>query len=296
MQLTMMGVLALKAIGLDDHHTRLVSLAKPPAWSGYAQMVFGVGPLLFITLAVYWWLKQGYEKEINQVPLEVISRVIRELSRAEGYQGSPLAQNHDSLAFDGQELEAVETHTSKTSSLKASFEERKESSSVFSESPDSRPGSSLLRPDYEAFPDSEKSPLLPSTPEPLEENVMEYHREPPMTRVPGVLDAPISLDPLGNDENDLQNSTYLHPALIGRLPIPWLSGTAQPPVLERLRVEQARRQSLALKRFLGRQRVGVHAMEEQLETLRTPEARHGLTGGLRNFIDGLTSWAHLSLS
>jgi hypothetical protein len=135
-----------------------------------------------------------------------------------------------------------------------------------------------------------------------DQTVLEYHLEPPMTRVPGILDAPISLDPLGcSPDKDLQNYTYFHPALIGKLPTFWVPSSPPPRALQKLRADQTKKQKMDLKRFLGRQRIGVRAMEEE-EALRRESMGGGeerrrlrLLGRLRNFLDGLTAWAHLSL-
>lgn len=341
MQLTMMGLLALKSIGPEENGRHRMVLSKQPGWSGYAQMVAGIAPLLMLTGMVYWWLRQGYEKEIIQVPIEVISKAMRGVSIQPGAAfNSP--DTHDSFAFDGQELEPFSgvgdvSHESHPPSMKAdaSIESPNDVPGFTSENDVngavSDPETLGLRVDTDMdgdvneetslLGDAFHSALQSSHPEMLDDNVLAYHLEPPMTRVQGILDAPVTFDPLSQDA-DLQNASYLHPALIGRLPVPWLSSKEEvgPPesssslgVLERLRSEQSRRQRQSLKRFLGRQRLGVRAMEEE-QVGDGDAADRSLSGQtsfpcldrqlhmqrpfrrVRNFMDGLTAWAHLTLS
>ncbi|KAJ3080432.1 hypothetical protein HK102_003069, partial [Quaeritorhiza haematococci] len=56
-------------------------------------------------------------------------------------------------------------------------------------------------------------------------------------------------------DTDLQLHTYLHPALIGRLPIAWIPGHSQPRSLMDAREEQSRKQLELWQRIVGRQRV-----------------------------------------
>ena len=56
-QLTFMGVLALKSVTSDEDDELGLQ-------SNYVSMVIKVTPLLFLTLAIYWWFKYGYEKEV----------------------------------------------------------------------------------------------------------------------------------------------------------------------------------------------------------------------------------------
>ena len=239
MQLTMMGLLALKSIESNENNL-VVSTIKTPGWSGYAQMVFGVGPLLFITITVYWWLKQGYEKEIIQVPLDLISRSVKASNSM-----NPTAI--DSSFIDGRELETVESNQNFNMSISASL-------------------------DLEA---NESANLLSI-------NSLDSHKEPPMTRIPGILDTPVF-----ESDSDIQNLSYLHPCLIGRLPVPWLY--QGPEVLERIRSDQKRIQALSLRRYIGRQRLGLSEMEES-ESYPAPK------NAVLNFIDALMSWAYLTIS
>jgi hypothetical protein len=218
MQLTMMGLLALKSIENSEKELQIAKI-KAPGWSGYAQMVLGVGPLLLITMTIYWWLKQGYERQISIIPLDLISLSAKERddpSRA----NNPLSM--DSTFFDGgRELEAVAVENKHT------FNPSIASST-----------------DIEANA-HESANLL---------KIEEYHKEPPMTRIPGILDTPVF-----EGDSDIQNLTYLHPCLIGRLPVPWLYHEHE--VLERIRSDQKRIQVLSLRRYIGRQRLGLSEME-----------------------------------
>ncbi|TPX70665.1 hypothetical protein SpCBS45565_g01605 [Spizellomyces sp. 'palustris'] len=181
---------------------------------------------------------------------------------------------------------------------------------------------SLLHDDHEHPPSDTED----ATPTP--------HLEPPMTRVPGILDAPFisatAIVPAGdeadntaslyfdNEEDDLQIHTYVHPALIGRLPVAWVPGTSQPRRIQEAREEQRREQKELYRRIVGRQRVGVWELADGDETAgRTTNSagqhtsRDGVPGDVRvgrrrrdsgvvrkvlSFVDGVTSWAHLSMS
>ncbi|KAJ3111868.1 hypothetical protein HDU96_005264 [Phlyctochytrium bullatum] len=185
--------------------------------------------------------------------------------------------------------------------------------------------------------------------------------EPPSTRVPGILDAPLqpSIIPEGDeDENilralanaadpsrggagnglashalhhhhgahvanggragsvfdapDLQLHTYIHPALIGRLPVAWLPvatpTSQQPRRLREAREDQMRQQRALFRRIVGLQRVGVAVIgnagredevgEEWGEFVVAGRGLWGpgtLVGKVRSFFDGMSSWAHMQL-
>ncbi|KAH6575142.1 hypothetical protein BASA50_005313 [Batrachochytrium salamandrivorans] len=173
------------------------------------------------------------------------------------------------------------------------------------------------------------------------------HLEPPMTRVPGILDAPVqsassilrygdevdlvNRNTMGNGTDgdpmldDLNVHTYIHPALVGRLPIAWLPERQQPPRLSELRDEQTRNQREVWRRLVFKQRVGVRVAvsdssprcplyndgSETLaygsrglsvdETLLEPrfgdqDANGPAIGRIRSFVDGFASWVHLTMS
>ncbi|KAJ8328094.1 hypothetical protein QVD99_000614 [Batrachochytrium dendrobatidis] len=171
------------------------------------------------------------------------------------------------------------------------------------------------------------------------------HLEPPMTRVPGILDAPVEaassilrygdeIDLVNRERrgngpdndpmlDDLNIHTYIHPALVGKLPIAWLPGRQQPSRLSELRDEQTRNQREVWRRLVFKQRVGVRAAGSgslqressdddmfdgrDIRGMTTNDAllqsRYGddeangpALGRIRSFIDGFTSWMHLTMS
>ncbi|KAJ1558687.1 hypothetical protein HK096_007310 [Nowakowskiella sp. JEL0078] len=126
------------------------------------------------------------------------------------------------------------------------------------------------------------------------------HLEPTMTRVPGILDAPIESatpvvsekdsqplyeafhdkhslrnrnslqlsmpDQFETEKTDLILLSYLHPALIGRLPTFWLAtegSETQPQALVETREEQALQQRDMWKQVVLRQRVAINELEEE---------------------------------
>ncbi|KAI9008420.1 hypothetical protein BC832DRAFT_575403 [Gaertneriomyces semiglobifer] len=164
----------------------------------------------------------------------------------------------------------------------------------------------------------------PSDNESDEESQRAGHLEPPMTRVPGVLDAPFisatsiisthddARAPI-SDGDDLQLHTYLHPALIGRLPVAWIPGAGQPRRLEEAREAQKTGQMGLYRRIVGRQRIGVWELnddsnlelaedgDEPRDIPGFPRGRRrrdstGVARRVMSIVDGLTSWAHLSMS
>lgn len=175
--------------------------------------------------------------------------------------------------------------------------------------------------------------------EPLTEQIIStetYHLEPPQTKIDGICDAPlessvpvipdIDEDALlsnfnlyqgPNDQSndvDLQVHTYLHPSLIGRLPVIWLPGRQSQRIVD-ARQEQSQKQIEIWRKVVGRQRLGLRAMSDQVEleidetseeyildnaiygihTRRNSEVRNFGTK-FRSFVDGLTSWAQIQMS
>ncbi|KAI9203034.1 uncharacterized protein BJ171DRAFT_569284 [Polychytrium aggregatum] len=150
------------------------------------------------------------------------------------------------------------------------------------------------------------------------------HLEPPMIRVPGILDAPVTfnsalipegdeaelmLDP--NSNEDMQVHTYIHPALIGRLPVAWIPGPSQPHRLVEARQDQARIQRETYRRIVAKQRAEIQVIDQrtddEVEPAGRPHARdrhrpatdepqEGVIGRVKSFVDGLTSWAHMQMS
>ncbi|KAI8585674.1 hypothetical protein BDZ88DRAFT_502106 [Geranomyces variabilis] len=502
MQLSMMGVLALKAgtglvgnpgdgdNGDDDDDLFggtgfLQSEKKRLHWSGYVQMVVGVGPLLIITGLMYWWFKHGFEKLINHIPLDIVGSVAREFAsrrgnaaeaegrgvsgkagagtgvnrgervvvgevetgeelapvsstsrprassggaRAAGGASSSSATagtapavskrvsiratrgrvrkastaTADGRSFDTTPLEEAELHDglavggSRNTRTASASPSRGTPVSSFSPpagsdgqgrfygSISSSPqrfedgidtGRDSMRADdfyFQSFAeDVERGDgearrsngmrddghndeadagvdqvLDIEDADDRDDEAQTIHLEPPMTRVPGVLDAPFvtasAIVPAGDEgdqqdvyitspasggrgnasEDDLQMHTYVHPALIGRLPIPWVPGEVQPRRCREAREEMSRSQRGLYGRIVGRQRVGVSALggvasrggdeaneetgEEDADSSlrgpgqrrRGPVRRHSTSVGRKvmSFVDGVTAWAHLSMS
>ncbi|KAL2919600.1 hypothetical protein HK105_200512 [Polyrhizophydium stewartii] len=522
MQLTMMGLLALKASG-DGARKKAgqggmqTLLSEPTPWSDYAQMVSGVLPLLAITMFVYGWLSQGYDKQIIHIPLEILGKIANEFatrahdgqdpaSPPSGSAGAGAGANRRAVIplISGSAVPGVGTGVpaSASSSLASSMHDIRGMSSsrlsvgrelndfaarrpitVQSRHRDgltrlstssgagrqgsstagaaeahsmggadatgvhdgSGPSSALSSPDRHASPiqsssgvrrklssmslqagqfsifadpaaaeaspfdaalETDSDPLLSSSDSARRESPrsqanagsvgstgggamaldaeaqrtmsdeeerlsLGIHLEPPMTRVPGVLDAPVEAASAvlryGDDaeldghaarrrstdtdpaREDIQLRTYVHPALIGKLPVPWLPGREQPQRLVELREEQARTQREVWRRLVAQQRVGMQAATEDdhlaadgvpdqpgaapqrnggrrlprhssgpLPTrpdFFDPDDELGLSidevhaqsragrgrggpvlGRIRSFVDGFTSWVHLTMS
>jgi hypothetical protein len=151
------------------------------------------------------------------------------------------------------------------------------------------------------------------------------HVEPPMTRVYGVLDPPLDSsipiipeiddDEINNYQSiphhldvDLTLYTYLHPALIGRLPLAWLATSdtgsqEQPLVLREAREAQKMLQNELRRRVIGRQRLGMAENSEEgfgedgeEDGLLRRRGRGGVKMKVYSFVDQISSWAHLVLS
>ncbi|KAJ1568368.1 hypothetical protein HK405_002662 [Cladochytrium tenue] len=127
----------------------------------------------------------------------------------------------------------------------------------------------------------------------------------------------ITLD--GDGVPDLQSETYLHPALIGRLPVAWIPGATQPERLAEAREDQVRAQRALIRRIIGLQRAGVAEVEgrraeaaaaaaaaaaasdtngawmadDDADTEAAAIRRYGLVAWAANFVDSVTSWAHM---
>ncbi|KAI8927497.1 hypothetical protein BC831DRAFT_452160 [Entophlyctis helioformis] len=521
MQLTMMGLLALKTS--DDGQSlgaqsvmqapiHTTDGGDPTPWSDYAHMVIGVLPLLFITAFVYRWLNQGYEKQVTNIPLEILGKVAYEMAAermADADAGSPLygvpggnasRTNHGAMVNpvgrthgvvgiahhgNGRTAGSIATNTSSaayssnrsqmsrelseigprrqltTTSINSERARRvsgnhhfgrqtstdvnvealvhQTASPIFqqqqtplvsptrdlhsshlpdapaasgSASPFAFPqssavagegqgnpsasitiptptvevivassveGSILSSPEYPgpnssalhetlrrkpssasmqtghismfdeelnqpspfdpaaaAAPTPDGSEVAldgeeahgPATLSDVEERIsFGVHLEPPTTRVPGVLDAPVEAassilrygdevdleyDPMNED---LLLRTYIHPALIGKLPLAWLPGKEPPRRLTELREEQAKLQREVWQRLVAKQRLGVrvavndqqqqnmlHMHDGHEDELIQPTRFSGggqdapVFGRIRSFVDGFASWVHLTIS
>lgn len=422
MQLAMMGVLAAKAGSSSEHGGSGLEDDGKFKWTGYVKMVAGISPLLVITWIIHWWLKHGYEQEVQNIPLDIIGSVARDLEkRGNGRNGGGIRRGLVDDTFDevdaGKELKSVARKLSKRSSLRAPFLKGKRASGASGLSRDGgdgisdaggsstegtrddgdgvpvpkrfsfqregiavsmsppaqssveRSGSRLSRTTDDAtspnsmvfedtFPEdddallafTEGDSLLPTTTtSPLTTPLFDDdedsstaptpHLEPPMTHVSGVLDAPFvtatSIVPEGDEgdrafraaysnnapssgsdeedeDMDLQLYTYVHPALIGRLPVAWVPGAVQPKRCVEAREEQSKIQRELYRRIVGRQRVGVRAATEDDDGgddngvderwgigssgSMSVRARRNRLSKVRSFVDGITSWAHLSMT
>ena len=101
--------------------------------------------------------------------------------------------------------------------------------------------------------------------------------ETPMTRVRGVLDKALFPNEM---EGERELDTYLHPALIGRLPIFWIHGSS----FDHLRKQQVENQSIILNRHNYRQR----AVREPVDYVNDSR--------LQWFFEGLMNWIHRLIS
>ncbi|KAJ3320157.1 Nuclear cap-binding protein subunit 1 [Boothiomyces sp. JEL0866] len=325
MQLSMMGVLALKSAE-DGSLTVSSNLGSADSLSAYAQMVIGVMPLLFITYFVYKLLNDAYEKQIRNIPLEVIGRAMRSLVKESEdniatNESSSSHLSQPSLLFE-QELAGFDNRNSRKlknrlSSL--SMKNRHNQDQIhINISDDSSSGDEVIpnkrystfniiqpNPEFNPFHDpSEVNPILDITAnsgyQPITANVdiMNRHIEPPMTRVAGVLDVPlesamlkygeesdnISVDDV---EEDCQLHSYMHPALIGKLPLPWIEGNS----FEALRKDQGKQQKALLQRLKYQQRLSIEEADPDIEA-----TERNLLGRVNGFFDGITSWLNLAVS
>ncbi|KAJ3369054.1 hypothetical protein HDU91_000093 [Kappamyces sp. JEL0680] len=129
-----------------------------------------------------------------------------------------------------------------------------------------------------------------------ERDLMAQHWEPPMTRIPGILNIPLGASMLkygeqdGDDgiDDDAQLHSYYHPALVGKLPVAWLEGVS----FAQLRKEQERDQRLLLNRLISQQRL---AMEHEEDLSLDEDEESGVLASILRFVDGFTSWTHLSI-
>ncbi|KAJ3104134.1 hypothetical protein HDU97_009485 [Phlyctochytrium planicorne] len=389
MQISMMGVLAFKH-GVKDKAARLSSMgtllftSTAPEWSGYVQMIVGVIPLFFFSLAMFWWFREGYEKLVRNAPIESVGKVARELAkgsrdvnptnpagpgmspttqspvmgdveslsgdkpkelgdvppgRGVGGRGkpfrkrlvdgadtdslirrgtllgtellSPVIPSHRPQSADIHDLTLPPSPSLPSTSAFVSFVEPGISpagSTLVDVSPAIRTRNSMT-PSRDSIASSspyqgrEDDATYSIFEEPLESEGVIHEDdlsdgedfssptaplEPPSTRVPGILDAPLqpAVIPEGDEDEsmlrtfavssrphgrqmtvfdapDLQLHTYIHPALIGRLPVAWLptsQGSEQPRKLREARDDQIRQQRALFRRIVGLQRAGVAAI------------------------------------
>lgn len=327
----MMGVLALRAGVETDISVRETT----HQWSGYAQMVIGVAPLLFGTVFVYSLLNHGYKRQIKNVPLEVMASIKRETEAKATRAGEARPATNPLGANTAQESEQELSEMTGAENLRGGLHHRYSSLSVTSRQgansysapvgpPPDSPAKPLLQNNQslldgypsEDFPDPEEEleteNTLPETDNMDDFNdalALSRHVEPPMSRVPGILDAPLgaSIVEQGDHDStvfshdptidDLQLHTYLHPALIGtfftfpgKLPVAWLPISNQR--LEDLRNDQTRLQQQIWQRIVSKQQVGFYVLAQD----EREAGDEDFQPRIRSFIDGVSSWVHLLLS
>ncbi|KAJ3271449.1 Nuclear cap-binding protein subunit 1 [Terramyces sp. JEL0728] len=327
MQLSMMGVLALKSAE-DSSFSATANPGSAESLSAYAQMVIGVIPLLCITFFTHKLLSDAYEKQIRNIPLEIIGKAIRSFGKSDeetelnhgqsSYQISP-----PELLFE-QELAGIDRLPQRklknrlsSFSLSRSHQQDQvhinlsdDSSSGDEVLPSKRFSTfSIIQPntDFNPFHDpSEVNPVLDANPNAgylpvnngVDTNTMQRHIEPPMTRVSGILDVPLESAMLrygeesdntavDDAEEDAQLHSYMHPALIGKLPLPWIEGNN----FESLRKGQGKLQKALLHRLKYQQRLSIEEADPEIEA----EERN-LLGRMNVFFDGMTSWLNLAVS
>jgi hypothetical protein len=337
MQFTMMGILALKSADIDQG-------SPPQEWSHYAQMVVGIIPLPVITFLCYTLMNQATRKQIRYVPLEILGKVQRAFSALFEEPASirvrELGEMKDSKllirlssfssysnncrpAHPVAHPESLSTLLPANASI-ASFPEV--GSSSISHLRHKFSAKSLLDPEVNRVTSpfhnpSDIDPQLEASGqhnsyESLydveghqdERGLMDIHLEPPMTRIPGILNIPLGASMLKYGEQDMdegidddvQLHCYQHPALVGKLPMAWylllnLNGVfdqaSRDSQIEELRREQEREQRTLLNRLISQQRLAM----EQDDLDESEEGRQGILASVLGFIDGFTSWSHLSI-
>jgi hypothetical protein len=187
-QLTMMGVLALKYLEEGPEAT----VTDYSSWSGYAKMVIGVTPLLFITVFVYSMLSFACEKHIRNIPLEILGKLQNALEKENS--GSEIQQQVEMQEFIYQK------RSESGSDYLNNIDHREGENTDFAENQESLP---LLQ-EYDSFDSQDPAspfhnpndvdPILETLDpgyeefDPLELTLLESHIETPMTRVSGILD------------------------------------------------------------------------------------------------------------
>jgi hypothetical protein len=321
MQLTMMGVLALKSVpqkvgklGTDEIFWELIRLDKVgSSWFTYLSMVLAIMPLLVFSMGIFWWFNRGYDLEVKCMPLEILSFVER-------YIGRKYPQEDNSFI----------SHSAGVSSNDPSFIRQEPKAAKPEPAPFFDPEDPMRHSLLKEVDEFEEEPTLEVTPPISDSGLTEdMHIEPPMSRVPGILDARLEssvpiLPEITEDQTDLhadmsidqitpiedidfQVYSYFHPALIGRLPTAWLAGVHPQPIsLVEARAEETRLQVENWKRIVAHQRSGIRSLSEDDVSLESvhrenaveEEQYQGQTVwmGCRQFLDGMMNWLHLQLS
>ena len=323
MQFTMMGVLGLKAAENDSH--------KKGEWSQYAQMVVGILPLPVLTFVVYQMMNRAYQKQVTHVPLEVVGKVQKSFNEMmdRSPEDSTFARTRELSDFSAQNRKSKLIN--RLSLFRGSNNRIPDVEMPLSMMPQGQSASDYgsvrsatmrrrrsVRSVLDPVVDAEPSPFHnPEDVEPLIEPVqqhgaydlvddeeealvdlMKQHLEPPITRTSGVLDVPLAASILRFGENDREAPTgedimddaqlysYLHPCLIGKLPTPWFNGEK----FTEMRREKTREQQVLLNRLISQQKLAIEADE------REENENESFANSFLKFIDGFTSWTHLTIS
>ena len=94
------------------------------------------------------------------------------------------------------------------------------------------------------------------------------------------------INSIHTQKEDILLNSYLHPALIGKLPIPWFNGQ----FFDNLREDQARLQQLTLCRLVSQQRLSIEE-DVHVDIMNPRDASN-----FRSFFEGLLSWVYMFIS
>lgn len=246
MQVTMMGVLALKS---GSRPNTLDPSGATGEWSNYAKMVVAILPLITCTFFVSRLLDQAYQKRIEVVPLKILGELMR----------SPVIPTAD--------LEEI-----RTDEVEMEIPNEELYDEIVMEDSDSDSATDLRIRKRDGIVSSMLNPIRITSF--VEEPTDEYQhlsndQEPTMTQVAGVL-----------DPTEAKASSYLHPALIGRLPVLWTNRHD----FEHVRRAEDDVQNRLIRRLRYLQRLGGEEEEDRI------------VGGVHGVVDGMMSWIRLALS
>jgi hypothetical protein len=260
MQITMMGVLSI----------RVTDSVESGEWSKYAQMIIGILPLVLITIFMIRMTKKGHLSKILNTPLDLLNEVSGSASRGRSDFELHEARQPSGSRFPANSgIDVLHLDVSIPSDDEFALEGENSENSFLLEHEE---GSAFLA----------------------------AHREPPMTRTPGVLDIPfgaafagVSYEEQSHILNtrtsdifdDLLAHSYIHPALIGKLPLPWLPGMLSSSKLDSLVQMQSESQRRLYTRLLAKLKI---LPSDQINTLDSPK--------LKGYFEAISGWLHLSLA
>jgi hypothetical protein len=287
-------------------------------------MVVSLLPLPLLTFVVFQMMNRAYRKQVTNVPLETLGKVqkwftevidrnpedaevptAREMTDLSGKGRNGKLKDRLSLFRGSSSSRAPEaglsrsvTHGNSVPDLESiTIRHRRSVRSMLDPVIDSEPSpfhdpedidpliDPVLQHDaYDLVDDSEEALV----------DLMKQHLEPPITRTSGILDIPLGASILQFGENDIigeefdaQQHSYLHPCLIGKLPTPWFDGEN----FAEMRREKTREQQILLNKLISQQKLAI-ATEERADE----QGNDSITESILKFIDGFTSWTHLTIS